>query len=209
MKPLDTFREELHKILVTQEYQVYTQESKSLFQGLFDELKNWLHQMLQNLFPHTDVAKSTSAWLSYGIATLGTVLLLVLLFLFISRFVRQGRIHLDQISMFQGQAFTAHDHLREAHRLAQEGNYHSALRNLFLGLIIYLDQNQRIVAKTWKTNWEYYVELKDRSAQQADSFYSLAIKFEEAMYGGRPITKDDYWLSHNQVDKWIHEGDSK
>lgn len=209
MKPLDSLREDLQGILDTQEYQIYTQENKSLLQTMFEDLKNWLHQMLQNIFPHTDVAKRTSEWLSYGITALGLVLLFVLLFLLLSRFVRQGRVHLQQVSMSQGQTFTAQGHLGEAYRLAGEENYQSALRNLFLGLIIYLDQNQRIEAKAWKTNWEYYSELEDRSPQLANSFYMLAIKFEEAMYGGRPISKDDYWLYHNQVNKWIHEGDTR
>lgn len=147
MKPLDSLREDLQGILATKEYQIYTQETKSLLQNLFEGLKNWLGKILQSIFPQANIAKRTSEWLSYGIATLGVLLLLLLLFLLLSRFVRQGRVHLKQVSMSNGQTLTAQRHLAEAHRLAEEGNYSSALRNLFLGFILYLDQNQRIEAK--------------------------------------------------------------
>jgi len=110
--------------------------------------------------------------------------------------------------MSKGQTLTAQEHLAQAHKLAEEGNYRLALRSLLLGFILYLDQNHKIEAKAWKTNWEYYAELSDRAPQLANSFYTLAIKFEEAMYGGRPIARDDYWIYFNQVHKWIHEGDT-
>jgi hypothetical protein len=209
LKPLDLLREDLQGILATKEYHIYTQENKSILQDLFDGLKNWLNKILQNIFPHADVAKRTSEWLSYGIAALGLLLLFLMLFLLLSRFVRHGQVHSKHVSMAKGQTLTAQRHLAEAHKLAEAGNYSSALRLLFLGSILYLNQNQWIEAKVWKTNWEYYAELKDRAPQLANSFYTLAVKFEEAMYGGRPIARDDYWLYHNQVNKWIHEGDTR
>lgn len=209
MKPLDSLREDLQAILATKEYLIYTQENKSLLQDLFAGLKNWLDKILHSLFPQANIAKRTSEWLSYGIATLGVLLLFLLLFLLFSRFVRQGRVHSKQVNMSKRQTLTAQGHLAEAQRLAEEGNYNSALRNLFLGFILHLDQTKRIEAKAWKTNWEYYAELKDRAPQLANSFYTLAIQFEEAMYGGRPIARDDYWLYYNQVNLWIHEGDTR
>jgi len=210
LKPLDSLREDLQGILATKEYQIYTQEdNKSLLQDLLDSLKNWVHQLLQRIFPHADIAGTTTEWLSYVIATLGVLLLFLLLFLLLSRFVRQGRVHSQQVRTSKEQTLTAQGHLSQAHKLAEEGNYSSALRNLFLGFLLYLDQNRWIEAKAWKTNWEYYAELNASAPQLANSFYTLAIKFEEAMYGGRPIARDDYWLYNNQVNKWIHEGDTK
>ena len=209
MKPLTSLREDLEGILATQDYKIYTQENKSVLQNLLASLKNWLQQILQNLFPHTDVAKKTSDWLSYGLIALGIFLLFLLLFLLLSRFVRHGRIHSKEVRLAMDKPLTAQRQLAEAHKLAEAGDYSSALRILFLGFILYLDQNQRIEAKAWKTNWEYYAELKERTPQLANSFYKLAIKFEEAMYGGRPIAKDDYCFYSNQVRELIHEGDTR
>lgn len=208
MKPLDILREDLQGILTTQEYQIYTQENRSVLQNLFDALKNWLHQLLQTIFPQFEVAKRTSEWLYYGISALGVILLFLLLFLLLSRFVRQDRVNWKQVNMASSQTLTTQQHLAEAHRLAEEGNYSSALRHLFLGFLLQIDQNQWIETKAWKTNWEYYAELKDRAPQLATSFYTLAVKFEEVMYGGRFITQEDYRLYLNQIKKWIHEGDS-
>ena len=209
MKPLTSLREDLEGILATKEYKIYTQEHKSFLQNLLDSLKNWLQQILQNLFPHTDVAKKTFDWLAYGLIALGIFLLFLLLFLLLSRFVRHDRIHSKEVRLAMDKPLTTQRQLAEAHKLAEAGDYSSALRILFLGFILYLDQNQRIEAKAWKTNWEYYAELKERTPQLANSFYKLAIKFEEAMYGGRPIAKDDYWFYSNQVSELIHEGDTR
>lgn len=209
MKPIDSLREDLQGILATQEYQIYTQKTKSVQQELFEALNKWLQQILQSIFPHTDIAKRTSEWLSFVIVALGLLLLFLLLYLLLSRFSRQGQVNSKRVSLVEGQALTAQRHLSEAYKLAEAGNYTSALRNLFLGSIIFLDQNRWIEAKTWKTNWEYYAELKDRAPQLAGSFYTLAVKFEEALYGGRQIARDDYWLYHNQFQKWLHEGDAR
>lgn len=210
MKPLDLLRDDLQEILATKEYQIYTQqETKSFLEGLLDSLMNWLQQMLQSIFPQVDIGKTTSEWLSYGVISLGMLLLLLLLFLLVSRFVRQGRIYSRQVTTSMEQSFTEQRHLAEAHRLSEEENYSLALRHLFLGFILYLDQSQRIEAKAWKTNWEYYAELNHRAPQLANSFYTLAVKFEEAIYGGRPIAKDEYWSYYKQIIAWIHKGDTK
>lgn len=209
MKPLTSLREELEGILGTKEYTIYTQEHKSSLQNLLASLQHWLQQILQTVFPHTDVGKKTSAWLSYGLIALGMFLLLLMLILLVSRFVRPSRVQAKPMRPAADQPFTIQRRLAEAHRLAEAGDYSSALRNLLLGFILYLDQNQRIEAKVWKTNWEYYAELKERSPQLAASFYELAQKFEEALYGGRPIAQNDYWFYSSQVSKWIHEGDTR
>jgi hypothetical protein len=209
LKPLAFLREDLQGILDTQQYKIYTQENRNILQDLFEGLKNWLYQILQSIFPHADVAKRTSEWLAYGISSLGLLLLFLLLLLLLSRFVRQGQVNSKQVLLAKGQTPTAQQHLEEGHSLAEEGSYNLALRSLFLGYILYLDQNSWLEAKTWKTNWEYYSELKDRAPQLANSFYTLIIKFEEAMFGGRPIARDDYLFYHNQVRKWIHEGDTR
>lgn len=206
---MSSLREDLEGILATKEYRIYTRENKSVLQNLLESLKNWLQQVLHNIFPHTDIAKKTSDWLSYGLIALGIFLLFLLLFLLLSRFVGDGRIHLKEVPLAIDQPLTAQRRLAEAHKLAEAGDYSSALRNLFLAFILYLDQNQRIEAKAWKTNWEYYAELKERAPQLADSFFKFAVKFEEAMYGGRPIASEDYWFYSNQVSDLIHEGDAR
>lgn len=209
MKPIASLRDDLQGILDTKEYKIYTQENRSVLQDLFEDLKNWLHQILQSIFPHVDIAKRTSDWLAYGIVALGLLLLILLLFLLLSRFVRQGRVNSKKVSTIKGQILTVQRHLEKAHSLAEEGNYDLALRSLFLGFILYLDQNSWLEAKAWKTNWEYYAELNSHAPQLAQSFYTLAIKFDEAMFGGRPIERDDYWFYHNQVSQSIYEGATK
>ncbi|HWJ02783.1 MAG TPA: DUF4129 domain-containing protein, partial [Verrucomicrobiae bacterium] len=194
MKPLDSLREELQGILAGKEYQVYYRENQNFFLDLLQRLKNWLNSILKNLFPQADIAKTTVDWLAYGIAAVGIFLLLLMLYLLGSRFVRQGHVKRKRLDLAKELTLTARHHLGEAHSLAGQGEYSIALRHLFLGFILFLNQQRWIEAKAWKTNWEYHAELKNYAPHLADFFTSLAVKFEEAMYGGRPITRDDYWL---------------
>ena len=208
MKPLDSLRDDLQEILATKEYQIYNHENQNVLLDLLKRLENWLNSILNTIFPQADFVKRTSEWLSYGIATLGVLLFILLLFLLLSRFVRQGRVNQKRVDMSNRLTRSVQQHLAEAHRLTEQAEYSLALRHLFLGFILYLDQNQWIEARVWKTNWEYYAELKDRAPQLANSFNTLAIRFEEAMYGGRSIAMGDYWSYYNQVNKLIQKGET-
>jgi hypothetical protein len=208
LKPIDSLKEELQGILAGKEYRVYHRENQNLLKDLLNRLKDWLYSILKNIFPQADIAQKTSEWLSYGLAVLGALFLCFLLYLLLSRFVRQGRVNPQRMSMAKGLTLTVQHHFGEAQSLADREEYALAVRHLFLGFILHLDQNRWIEAKAWKTNWEYFAELKVRAPKLANSFTSLAVKFEEAMYGGRPISRDDYWLYHNQVSRWIHEGET-
>ncbi|MHB8126110.1 MAG: DUF4129 domain-containing protein [Desulfitobacteriaceae bacterium] len=208
MKPLDSLREDLQGILATKEYQLYYHENQNILLDLLKRLKNWLYSILKAIFPQADFAQRTSEWLSYGIAILGVLLFFLLLFLLLARFVRQGRVNPKRAGISKRLTRTVQQHLAEAHRLTEQTEYSLALRHLFLGFIVYLDQNQWIEARAWKTNWEYYAELMDHAPQLANSFNTLAIRFEETMYGGRSIAMADYWSYHNQVNRLIHEGET-
>ncbi len=208
MKPVDSLIEDLQRILDTKEYQLYHQESQNVLLDLLKRLKNWLYPILKAIFPQADFAQKTSEWLSYGIVALGVLLFLLILFLLLSRFVRQGQVHQKRVVMSESLTRSVQQHLTEAHRLMEQNEYRLAIRHLFLGFILFLDQNQWIEARAWKTNWEYYAELKERAPQLAHSFNTLAIRFEEAMYGGRFIALADYWSYHNQVKRLIHEGET-
>ncbi len=208
MKPLASLREDLQGILAGQEYQIYYREHQNILLDLLNRLRDWLYSILKNIFPQADAAQRASESLAYGLAALGVLLIFLMLFLLVSRFVRHGRVHPKRMGTSKSLSQTVQHHLVEAHRLADQGEYAPALRYLFLGFILYLDQNRWIEAKAWKTNWEYFAELNARSPQLANCFTSLATKFEEAMYGGRPISRDDYRLYHNQVSRCLHEGET-
>ncbi len=208
MKPLDALKEDLQAILAGKEYQIYNRENRNPLADLLQGLKDWLYSILKNIFPQADVAHKTAEWLTYGIVALGVLFLCLMFFLLLSRFARQNRLVPQRMVLAKGVTSTVQHHLVEAQGLAERGEYASALRHLFLGFILYLDENRWIEAKAWKTNWEYFAELKDRAPQLANSFTTLAVKFEEAMYGGRSISRDDYWLYHNQVSGWVHKGET-
>lgn len=207
MKPLnpEKAREELERILSEPQYQVYYRSDQNvLFTGL-ERLQNWLFDVLQKYFPETKAVSNAAEWMAYGI--LGVVILLLLLFLYrlSTRFVREGRLREKPVGTAAELTWSAREHLTAADRLAEKEEFQAALRHMFLAFILYLDQTNWIDAKPWKTNGDYYDEIKDHHKERAETFYVLALKFDETLYGGRPVSKEDFDTYREQIERSMNE----
>lgn len=182
------------------EYQVYYQTHKNFLLEWFNRFKNWLIHILKKLFPNLHVNDKTLEWVSYGIMAAVVIIFLFLVVKVILKLVQERRYYTRPIHSNEDLHVSSQNHLNEAHHLAQKGDFRLALRHVFLSFILYLDENELITAKPWKTNWEYYDELNEQNKELADEFYLLALKFDEAIYGGRVINMDDYLSYREFVD---------
>ena len=63
---------------------------------------------------------------------------------------------------------------------------------MFLALLLYFHEKEWLEARIWKTNWEYYEEIRKVNQEWADQFYHLALLFDEATYGERKVDKEEY-----------------
>ena len=98
-------------------------------------------------------------------------------------------------------------HLTEAMKQDRLENFSLATRHLFLALLLYFHEKEWLEARFWKTNWEYYEELKTVNQQSADQFHQLTYFFDEATYGEREVQKKDYAQFQKEVMKYLGETD--
>jgi hypothetical protein len=200
-------REDIENILSQKEYQAYYREEKNTLADLLQRLQDWLNRYLGKWLPEPEIRESTSEWISYGMVGLGIAMVLLLLFLFSSKVVRENRFYSKPIGTESEFILTPQSHLEEADKRLEEGDLRSAQRHLFLAYLLSLDQHQWIEAKAWKTNGEYFDELQGKQLDIATMFHTLASRFEATWYGGRPLTKEDYVEYHQQVVNFVTNKD--
>ena len=103
--------------------------------------------------------------------------------------------------------WTSQRHLEEAKVQENIEDYRLSTRHLFLALLLSFHEKGLLEARIWKTNWDYYDELRKVDQSKADQFYQFAQFFEEVTYGERTVMKNEYLQFHHQA--WKVLGDLK
>jgi hypothetical protein len=194
-------RKELEDILSEREYQKYYRQEKNTLAELLEQFQEWINRHLSKILPNVEVRENTSEWISYGMVGLGIAIVLLLLVMFSSRIVRENRFYSKPIGTEADLIMSPSSHLTQALKHNEEGDIRLALRHLFLAYLLQLDQNKWVEAKAWKTNGEYYDELRTKQPERSKSFRNLAQQFEATWYGGKDISKEEFAIYHQQVVK--------
>ena len=100
-------------------------------------------------------------------------------------------------------------HLNEAKRQEELAQYSHATRHLFLALLLFFHEKEWLEARIWKTNWEYYEELKKVNTDYANQFYDLALLFDEATYGEKSVDQKEFEQFRHAVMNWFGELDEQ
>ncbi|MED4207142.1 DUF4129 domain-containing protein [Neobacillus mesonae] len=185
-------RDELKDILNQKEYRVYD-ESKGLLETWWEKAKNWLYEKLQDLFPSVNIDESAAG--SVLLIVIVIVLLILAVFaLFLLRNHRRNRGLRKQMPLQSMQELTWSfaRHVSEAERLEASGDFAGAVRHLFLGLLLFYHEKGWLEARIWKTNWDYYEELRKIDHKRAEQFFHLAQFFDEVTYGEQEVEKEEY-----------------
>ncbi|TYR75977.1 DUF4129 domain-containing protein [Rossellomorea vietnamensis] len=204
-------RDELQDILDDREYTQYQSENQGFLQNLWESIKETFMEWLNNLFPAYQASQGGGTMITLVLVIAGLAALLIVLFL-VSRRVYNNRKMAGQkpLQNLAQKDWSYSEHLAESEHQEEAENYSLAVRHLFLALLLFFHEKEWLVARKWKTNWEYYEELKKVNKEWAEQFYSLALKFDEAAYGEREITRGEYipyketamkWLQDNQQEK--------
>ncbi|WP_218212222.1 hypothetical protein, partial [Pseudomonas sp. 2822-15] len=88
----------------------------------------------------------------------------------IARTVNRKRIYRDHkpLEAMKELNWSYQNHLDEALRKERLQDYSLATRHLFLALLLYFHDVKWLEARIWKTNWEYYEELKQVNEESAE-----------------------------------------
>ena len=203
---LERARQELQEILQSPEYQVYYHD---------DDVKqsfwaNWLDGALKSLGELWSRVVPEQSGLSEGLSYLSlfiigvAVLLFIIALVLVIRQVSGGKLWREDMGgAAMSRAMTLRAYLEEARRYEGAQNYEQAIRALFAGLLVFLQEKGWIETKSWKTNGDYSRELQSRPKEATDLFYCLAYNYEETVYGGLPLKPEIYRLCREQVESCL------
>jgi len=198
--------DDLEEILKSREYRVYYQHSKGFIQTWWEKAKEWMSKQLGKWFPDIEPSRGVSTTILITMIVLVIIILTITAFLLIRRMKRNKLLRKQKpIQSLQEINWTFHRHLKEAEKLESLEDYAGSTRHLFLGLLLYYHQEGWLEARIWKTNWEYYDELRKVNQQNAEQFFLLAHFFDEVTYGERKVTKDDLGQFRTRVRKLLGE----
>lgn len=203
MLDTDEAGKKLEKILSKEEYQAYYRNPLS---NWWEKAKERFADWLSQLFPSLEVSESVSGPLLVLIVVIFVIVLGIVAFL-IARAVSRSRKFRDE-KPFQSKKYlewTCLKHLSEAKKLESLGDLSLAARHLFLALLLYCHEKEWLEAKIWKTNWEYYEEIKRTNVTWAERFYGLAKVFDEIAYGEKQISQEEYRLFRHTVMGWLEQ----
>lgn len=204
MVNVDEAREELADILQREEYTVYYDQSKNLLQIWWEKAVNWLGEKLADLFPTIEQSITFAEPLLFVIIAVLLVALGIVLF-FLIRYLRRKQKFSGQSPLHAKHEieWSPHMHVLEAQKQEKLQAYSAATRHMFLALLLSFHEKEWLVARIWKTNWEYYAELQRVQPQAADPFQQFAQFFDEAMYGERVVGEAEYSRFRSEIMKWL------
>ncbi|MBM7715977.1 Tfp pilus assembly protein PilV [Bacillus thermophilus] len=207
MLEADEAGKKLKEILGKDEYQAYQSDPLSEWWGkIKEQFANWL----EGLFPSWEAPQSASGPLFIAVVVMFVIVLGITAF-FVARTVSRSRRFRDD-QPFQSKKYlewTCLKHLSEAKKLENIGELSPAVRHLFLALLLYSDEQGWLKAKIWKTNWEYYEEIKHTNISWAERFYELAKVFDEIAYGEKQISPEEFSRFRNKVMAWLEQVEEK
>lgn len=184
-------REELEKILRQREYQIYYEET--IIEHWWNKAKEWLAEKLIRLFPSYETVDSLANLLLIGIIILVITLFIIAITLIVRHRYRKRKYRERPLfSTGKELDWTYHQHLEEAVNLEKQLNFSKATRHMFLVLLLYFHEKGWLEVKFWKTNWEYYDDIRKVNKTLANQFYHIARVFEDVTYGEYEIEQKEY-----------------
>ncbi|GEN31919.1 uncharacterized protein with PQ loop repeat [Cerasibacillus quisquiliarum] len=206
MYDVDYAKEQLQHILNGLEYRSYYNQREGFVSKWWNKLVEWLADKLIAIFKTTETSQNISEIILVIIITLIVLFMIFGLFIFLRHIQRRRRYRSQQpLSTWDKIDWTYENHLAEAKKLELENNLQHATRHRFLALLLFFDERGYLEKKIWKTNVDYYLELKQGSKERANTFLQLARTFDDVVYGEHNINKKDYEVFRQQTIPWLKE----
>ncbi|MEI2665288.1 DUF4129 domain-containing protein [Rossellomorea sp. LJF3] len=202
-------RDQLEDILEREEYQAYLQNNQDLLSGMWEKAKEWIRGLLGNIDPSLEPTGGAASGILITLIVLVVGILLLIAFSAVRNGVRRRRFRSNKpLQSMNEMEWSYTRHLEEARKQEDLGDYSKATRHMFLALLLYFHEREYLEARVWKTNWEYYDELRKVNQRWADRFYRLALLFDEVAYGEREVEKEEYLHYKQEARSWLENGDS-
>ncbi|WP_061810312.1 DUF4129 domain-containing protein [Rossellomorea vietnamensis] len=202
-------RDQLEEILEGEEYKAYLQDHQGLLSGLWEKAKEWIRDLLGNIDPSLEPTGGAASGILITLIVIVVGILLLIAFNAVRNGVRRRKFRSNKpLQSMNEMEWSYTRHLEEARKHEDLGDYSKATRHMFLALLLYFHEREYLEARVWKTNWEYYEELRKVNQRWADRFYRLALLFDEVAYGEREVEKEEYLHYKQEARSWLENGDS-
>lgn len=197
-------KKQLEEILNQEEYQAYYVEQESVFQQVIESIGKWLSNLFHSLFPNAEINSPQVEGLLYFIGIIGLGLLVFLLF----RMKKSVTSYSDYASTkpmkdAESKEWKYEDHMRAAAQLKSDGKTTEAARHVFLAMLLYFEERGWLTVQIWKTNGDYYQELRKINLALAEDFQGLAILFDRVTYGKQTLSEAEYDNYYTQARQWM------
>ncbi|KAB8137868.1 DUF4129 domain-containing protein [Gracilibacillus oryzae] len=203
MKGLEGNQSRLEEILSRREYQIYYEDNRGLLEILWDAISGWINDLLAEIFDSFVPGSGVGNTIVVIIVACIIAAIITGIFFSVRYFARKKHSKHTLLHTTREMEWRYTEHLKEAERLAQLQQYKLATRHQFLALLLLLHERKQLEAKLWKTNWDYYDELKKADSQLAEGFYEAATFFERVMYGEQEVIDSDFHHVKEKVNHWI------
>ncbi|WP_018932099.1 DUF4129 domain-containing protein [Gracilibacillus lacisalsi] len=204
MSSFRTEQDQLNDILSKQEYQVYYEDNRSFLERIWDRISDWIGDILALLFDSFEPSATTGNLIIILIILIVSSVVIFGVIALVMFTVRKRKLSNQQpVVKHDELAWSYHEHLHAAQDFETQADFRRATRHQFLALLLIFDEYGYLQANQWKTNWDYYDELKRSNKTLAVDFYNLALLFEKVTYGEQSITEDDYRKYKAETSKWI------
>ncbi|MBN8192230.1 DUF4129 domain-containing protein [Bacillus sp. NTK074B] len=202
-------RDGIEEILDGEEYQAYLRENQGVLAGWWEKAKEWIQEMLGNINPALEPTGGGASGILITLIVMAVGALLFFAFHAVRNGLRRRKFRLNKpMQSMDEMEWSYSTHLEEAHRHEAIGDYSKAIRHMFLALLLYFHEREYLEARMWKTNWEYYDELRKVNQKWADRFFELALLFDEVAYGERQVSEREYARYKQEAFRWLDNGDS-
>ncbi|WP_173104690.1 DUF4129 domain-containing protein [Bacillus sp. KH172YL63] len=200
-------RDHIEDILNGKEYRAYRERNDDLMTSLWEKAKEWIEGLLGKINPAFEPTGAASSSILIILIVIAVAVLLVFTFAAIRNGARRRKFRSNKpLQSLNEMNWSYSRHLEEALKQESLGDYSKATRHIFLALLLYFHEQSYLEAKAWKTNWEYYDELRKVNQGWADRFYELALLFDEVAYGEREVEATEYLHCKEEVLRWVDAG---
>ncbi len=149
-------------------------------QSIWDKISKWFFSLFKDVGIHPIVIK-------YSLISIGVLILIFIVLKLIGikpsgLFIFKHDSSVTPLNFKQSEDDIYNQDLDELLNLSIRNNaYREAIRILYLICLRHLDQSNNIDWKPWKTNHDYYYELKDK--KRINDFKQLVTNYEYVWYG--------------------------
>lgn len=206
MNQSERWRSTLDQILSDQEYQAYYQDNRNILQRIWDYVKEWVIELLSKWFSGLSPSSTTGDIIVAILFIVMGIVVISLAIYLVKNWQRRKRLKRNQ--PLKGMAtnnLSLFDYQQSLKEAESEQNYQAAVRLRFLILLFELDQQQWLKQERWKTNWDYYQELKRLKKNKSEPFYQIAVYFEAVTYGNKLVELEDYQKYVDQLQAFGRE----